>query len=69
MNSPNTLIDPQGDHRFKELASLLAKGFLRLSKTPEWREQAIQAAPSRQVHASQKLSARSGQRISENAAN
>lgn len=40
MNSMDSFFDPRCDARRRELAELLAAGFLRLSKTPEWRERA-----------------------------
>lgn len=64
MDNLNTMLDTRRDHRLTELAGLFAKGFLRLSKTPEWREQAAQASPSRQMFTGQKRSARSGRKTS-----
>ena len=64
MSNLNTVHDTRRAHRLKELAELFSKRFLRLSKTPEWREQAAQAAPSRQILTGQKQSARSGQKTS-----
>lgn len=40
MNSMDDFPDPRNDAGRRELAQLLAAGFLRLSKTPEWRERA-----------------------------
>lgn len=54
MTLSNDPVDPRADPCFRELAALFAKGFARLSKAREWREQMAERKPTDDGLASQK---------------